>query len=608
MMIALRLLLGAGRSGVRSGIRSVVRSVVRSGPDPLELKKARAHCAIPHPRTAPDKVEERRSCAPRVGAAGCAAYAALADGTLERARMGALEPRRGASDLTSGGIDGLMDDHATEGVACDAGLSLPADLNRRRPPAHLAEDAAGAAGALLRGDGGLARSSPPTKTRPPAPASTAPACSRRSTWRARGASTCCSSTASTASPQGAPARRAVRGVRPARRRPQVGDRAVRHRLRRRADDAADARRLRRVRTRHHRRPRHRRTRTQSPRRQMDERPHPLRLPPRQRHQAARPRRGERARRQTHLPPLRRREARHDRDRPHARSGSSTGPAQTGLVTERAATDPRQPRLPQASSAGTAKRIPACTNRSSTTTRSRRRRRSSDVAARTPRCGAATRPTSSSPGSCAVTTAAAPTSAPAAHGRNGRYTYYACSTRYKYGPSKCNGDRLPKDRLEAAVLTQLAELYRDGHLIEQALADLANVTESERPELEEQLASTRAEIARVEGKLERYFEGFEDGRLAADLFQDRVRGHRDRLETLREREADLTARLATHAHTPPDGAALASARRPTRSDRRRREPRASQGATPAARQGHPSARPPPDHPHLQDSGGGSHNTS
>ena len=45
----------------------------------------------------------------------------------------------------------------------------------------------------------------------------------------------------------------------------------------------------------------------------------------------------------------------------------------------------------------------------------------------------------------------------AHGRNGRYTYYACSTRYKYGPSKCNGDRLPKDRLEAAVLAQLAGL-------------------------------------------------------------------------------------------------------------------------------------------------------
>jgi site-specific DNA recombinase len=143
----------------------------------------------------------------------------------------------------------------------------------------------------------------------------------------------------------------------------------------------------------------------------------------------------------------------------------------------------------------------------------------------------------------------------AHGRNGRYTYCACSTRYKYGHAKCNGDRLPKDRLEAAVLAQLTELYRDGDVIERALADLANVTESERPELEEQLPSTRAEITRVEGKLERYFEGFEDGRLAADLFQDRVRCHRDRLEALREREADLAARLGTQAHTPPDGAAF-----------------------------------------------------
>lgn len=100
-----------------------------------------------------------------------------------------------------------------------------------------------------------------------------------------------------------------------------------------------------------------------------------------------------------------------------------------------------------------------------------------------------------------------------------------------------------------------ELYRDGHVIERALADLASVTESERPDLGDQLASTRADITRVEGKLERYFEGFENGRLAAELFQDRVRGHRDRLKTLREREADLNARLATQAHTPPDGAAL-----------------------------------------------------
>ena len=144
----------------------------------------------------------------------------------------------------------------------------------------------------------------------------------------------------------------------------------------------------------------------------------------------------------------------------------------------------------------------------------------------------------------------------AHGRNGRYTYYACSTRYKYGPAKCSGERLPKDRLEAAVLAQLADLYRDGRVIEKALADAAVHVESERPRTEEQLASTCAEIARLETKLERYFEAFEEGTLSPADCQDRVRRHRARLETLREQEAALARTLGTRANTPPDTAALA----------------------------------------------------
>jgi site-specific DNA recombinase len=93
----------------------------------------------------------------------------------------------------------------------------------------------------------------------------------------------------------------------------------------------------------------------------------------------------------------------------------------------------------------------------------------------------------------------------AHGRSARYTYYACSTRYKYGTERCKGDRLPKDGLEEAVLTQLAELYRDGELIEKAVAEAAKQTAKERPRAEEQLAAIRTEIARVERRLERYFE-------------------------------------------------------------------------------------------------------
>jgi site-specific DNA recombinase len=107
-----------------------------------------------------------------------------------------------------------------------------------------------------------------------------------------------------------------------------------------------------------------------------------------------------------------------------------------------------------------------------------------------------------------------------------------------------------------VLAQLAELYRDGRLIERAITDAAKHVENERPHLEDQLNSTRSEIARLERKIERYFEAFEDGQLSAALCQERLRRHNGRLDTLREQEAELTRRLATHAHTPPNTAALA----------------------------------------------------
>jgi hypothetical protein len=60
----------------------------------------------------------------------------------------------------------------------------------------------------------------------------------------------------------------------------------------------------------------------------------------------------------------------------------------------------------------------------------------------------------------------------AHGRKDRYTYYACSTRYKQGRTRCQGQRLSKERLEHAVLTQLATIYRDGQLINDALTHAA----------------------------------------------------------------------------------------------------------------------------------------
>jgi hypothetical protein len=194
----------------------------------------------------------------------------------------------------------------------DRGLPVHAHLDRRRPPTNLTDDPTRTAGALLPGDGRLAHRARLRRpgighhARAPRPAPSAHA-RARATFRPAARLPRRSALA-----QGAPTRRALREARPARRRLEVGDGAVRYRLTRGADDAADARRLRRVRTRHDCRPRHRRTGASRPRGQMDERPHALRLHTPER--TAPPRPGQGTDRPPHLPPLRRPQARHHPDR------------------------------------------------------------------------------------------------------------------------------------------------------------------------------------------------------------------------------------------------------------------------------------------------------
>jgi Recombinase zinc beta ribbon domain len=60
----------------------------------------------------------------------------------------------------------------------------------------------------------------------------------------------------------------------------------------------------------------------------------------------------------------------------------------------------------------------------------------------------------------------------ARGNGGTYHYYACSGRQKLGRAGCDGERIPRDKLEHTVLTQLAFLYRDGALICRAVDEAA----------------------------------------------------------------------------------------------------------------------------------------
>jgi site-specific DNA recombinase len=79
----------------------------------------------------------------------------------------------------------------------------------------------------------------------------------------------------------------------------------------------------------------------------------------------------------------------------------------------------------------------------------------------------------------------------ARGNGGRYEYYACSGRQKHGPKACRNERLPRQKLEHAVLQQLASLFRDGDLVAEALARAEQEAARTRPEIEQRLASIRA---------------------------------------------------------------------------------------------------------------------
>jgi site-specific DNA recombinase len=145
----------------------------------------------------------------------------------------------------------------------------------------------------------------------------------------------------------------------------------------------------------------------------------------------------------------------------------------------------------------------------------------------------------------------------ARGNGGQYHYYACSGRQKLGRKACDGERIPRDKLEAAVIHQLATLYRDGTLIRYALQVATAKAHKAQPALAEQRRALAEEMRRAERALGRYYMAFEAGELDATRFETRVSALEARLDALREQDADLAHQLAPQPATSPDGAELAA---------------------------------------------------
>jgi exonuclease VII small subunit len=137
----------------------------------------------------------------------------------------------------------------------------------------------------------------------------------------------------------------------------------------------------------------------------------------------------------------------------------------------------------------------------------------------------------------------------ARGKGGLYHYYACTARQKYGPKACQGQRISREKLETAVLHQLTGIYRDGPLIQNALATAQQQAERERPALDERRQAIAAEITRTEHATARYFDAFEEGRLSPERCEQRLADLTTRLDDLRAQQAELSNNDDEAAHTP-----------------------------------------------------------
>lgn len=127
---------------------------------------------------------------------------------------------------------------------------------------------------------------------------------------------------------------------------------------------------------------------------------------------------------------------------------------------------------------------------------------------------------------------------AAHGNGGRYSYYVCFTRQRYGSTHCDSDRLPAPALEDAILERLVHVLDQEPLVRQAIADAFSELDAERPKREAEIKRIDAEIKRTNQTLERYFQAFEHGSMPEGACAPRITELTRKLAGLRARRDEL----------------------------------------------------------------------
>ena len=127
---------------------------------------------------------------------------------------------------------------------------------------------------------------------------------------------------------------------------------------------------------------------------------------------------------------------------------------------------------------------------------------------------------------------------AANGNGGRYRYYVCFSRQRYGRSACDAQSLPAHELDQAILDQLADLLsREDDIrteIENAFAEL----DADKPKRQAEIERLDAELRKTNDTLDRYFHAFEQGSMPEQACAPRIAKLTQRLSELEARRTEL----------------------------------------------------------------------
>ncbi len=127
---------------------------------------------------------------------------------------------------------------------------------------------------------------------------------------------------------------------------------------------------------------------------------------------------------------------------------------------------------------------------------------------------------------------------AAHGRNGRYTYYTCFTRTRYGTKHCANDRLPAEQLEQAVTRRLWQVLDNHDLIDRAITETYERLTQREGEQQSELAAIQDKLTETRTALDRYFRAFESGTMPEDTCAPRIASLSEQAKALERRASEL----------------------------------------------------------------------